>query len=135
MLQKFLGILESQQSDQAKNEAILELMILTMYVDRSLKLAETDLIRDYTEAVNWQSNTSISIFTDETFAKVRQSLEKPELMQKLLAEIAAKLSELDDRIQLVQASRDMAAADGSLDDRETEFIQELELVFGLAANS
>ncbi len=38
-LQAFLGVMAQPGSEQAEREATVELMIVTMYVDKALKLA------------------------------------------------------------------------------------------------
>jgi hypothetical protein len=97
-------------------------------------LAENDLIREFSEAVDWQSGTSISYFVDATIGKVRASLEKPERLNALIVEIGNKLPSSTDKIQAIQACKDMAGSDEALDEKEAAFIRKLEAAFGLESS-
>ena len=43
---------------QDEREAIIELMIMTMYSDKNIKLAEDEVIKEYASNIKWESPLS-----------------------------------------------------------------------------
>ena len=47
------GSLSTENSEQSQTEAILELLIMTMYADKTLKIEEDEAIKKYIETLEW----------------------------------------------------------------------------------
>lgn len=54
-VQSFLGMIGQVDSEQIEREATIELMVMTMYIDKTLKLAEDEVIKQYLGSITWES--------------------------------------------------------------------------------
>ncbi|RUT10267.1 hypothetical protein DSM106972_007620 [Dulcicalothrix desertica PCC 7102] len=128
-LQSFLGVLSQPESHQDEREATIELMIMTMYVDKSLKLAEDDVINQYLSHITWESPLTIEQYLGKATARVRASLSDAEKRKTLLEEINTKFSSREVKQQALKACHNLAAADGDLISEEKEFLDTVAQVF------
>ncbi|GJD17976.1 hypothetical protein RIVM261_029320 [Rivularia sp. IAM M-261] len=128
-LQSFLGVLSQPESHQDEREATIELMIMTMYVDKSLKLAEDDVIKQYLSNITWESPLTIEQYLGKATARVRATLSDAEKRKTLLEEINTKFSSREVKQQALKACQNLAAADGDLISEEKEFLDTVAQVF------
>ncbi|BDA66977.1 hypothetical protein CAL7716_011430 [Calothrix sp. PCC 7716] len=128
-LQSFLGVLSQPESYQDEREATIELMIMTMYVDKSLKLAEDDVIKQYLSNITWESPLTIEQYLGKATARVRATLSDAEKRKTLLEEINTKFSSREVKQQALKACQNLAAADGDLISEEKEFLDTVAQVF------
>ncbi|MBF2063709.1 MAG: TerB family tellurite resistance protein [Calothrix sp. C42_A2020_038] len=128
-LQAFLRAIAKPESHQDEREATIELMIMTMYVDKSLKVVENEVINQYLSNITWESPLSIDKFLGKATAKVRSTLSDTEKRQAFLEEINTKLSSREVKQQAIKACHDLAIADGELTLQEKEFLDTIARVF------
>jgi uncharacterized tellurite resistance protein B-like protein len=131
-LQSFLGVLSKSESHQDEREATIELMIMTMYVDKSLKLAEDEAINQYLSNITWESPLTIQQYLGKATARVRAALSDTDKRKALLEEINTKLSSREVKQQALKACHDLAAADGDLIPEEKEFLDTIAHIFQTA---
>lgn len=124
-VKKFLDSFKEHDTEQEQNEAIIELMIWTMYVDKSLMLVEDEKIIQYLDKTNWKSGIDPEYFIKSAIAKIRNAVADTAKAEKLLASIAKRLDTSDMKNKALKASKTLAEADGKLSDEEKGFIDSL----------
>lgn len=128
-LQSFLGVLAKSESHQDEREATIELMIMTMYVDKSLKIEENEAINQYLSNITWESPLSVRQYLGKATAEVRSALSDTDKRKALLEKISSKLGTREVKQQALKACHDLAAADGDLIPEEKEFLDTIAHIF------
>ncbi|HCE45503.1 MAG TPA: hypothetical protein DET40_18340 [Lentisphaeria bacterium] len=124
-VKKFLDSFKSQDMEQNQNEAIIELLVWTMYVDKSLMIAEDDKINQYIDKSGWKSGITSEDFLKSAIARVRNAVANPAKSSELLASISKRLDCPDVKNKALKACKALAEADGKLSDEEKQFIETL----------
>ena len=128
-VQSFLGMIGQVDSEQIEREATIELMVMTMYIDKTLKLAEDEAIKQYLGSITWESWLPTDKFLGVAIAKVRNALGSKEKTTALLEDINSRLSNEERKSQALQACRELAIADGELSQEEEGFLETVAQVF------
>ena len=73
MMDFFQRLLNSQEasSTQTQKEAMVDLLLLGMYADHTLSLAEQDFVNNEGTQIQWESGISFSGYLERTIPKVR----------------------------------------------------------------
>ncbi len=128
MFQKLNSLFQAivkKDTKQSEREAVIELMIITMYSDKSLKVAEEDMINQYLESITWESGVSKEQFLAKTFPKVRNAITDKQKIRVLLEDINSRIGSDEMKSQLLSTCSDLALADGEISEEEKEFLAEL----------
>jgi Tellurite resistance protein TerB len=131
-VQSFLGMIAQPDIQQVEREATLELMVMTMYIDKSLKLAEDEVINQYLSSITWESWLPSNKFLGVAIAKVRNALGSKEKTIALLEDINSRLSDEERKSKALQACRELAIADGELSQEEKDFLETVTQVFQIS---
>lgn len=121
-IQSFLGVIAKPESQQIEREAIIELMLMTMYIDKSLKLSEDEVLNKYLSGISWESPFSIQQFLGLATAKVRNALADKDKMKAFLEDINSKFTSSTIKQQAFEICGELAIADGNLTQSEREFL-------------
>lgn len=125
MLDQIRGLFKrigSSADRQEQREAMIDLLIWTMYADNVLTVTENDRIDELTEEMRWNSGTPAPQYLNVSIARVREALDDPEKSESLLDDIHERLGSHDMRVRTYEACRDLATADGEVAERETRFL-------------
>jgi uncharacterized tellurite resistance protein B-like protein len=114
---------------QNEREAIVELMMLIMYSDKTLKLAEDEAIKEYTSSVKWESPLSLEFFFGKVTPKVRRALSDKENMNALLEDINFRIESELVKAQVLLVCNDLAMADAEFSSEEKELLKNISKVF------
>ena len=73
MMDFFQRLIKSQDagSTQTQKEAMVDLLLLGMYADHTLSLAEQDFLNNEGTQIEWESGISFSGYLERTIPKVR----------------------------------------------------------------
>lgn len=73
MMNFFQRLIQSQDagSTQTQKEAMVDLLLLGMYADHTLSLAEQDFVNNEGTQIQWESGISFSGYLERTIPKVR----------------------------------------------------------------
>lgn len=123
----------SAADEQGHREAMIDLLIWTMYADNVLALPENDRIDQFTEELNWNSATPPQLYVNISIAKVRDVIDDPAKADVLLQDISDRLGSDTMRTQAYEACRDLARSDGELADEERDFLDTVKSHFGIGA--
>ena len=126
------GSLSTDKSEQTQKEAIVELLIMTMYADKTLKIEEEEAIRRYIETLDWKSPMSVEYYLGIAIAKVRKALESPEKIRCFLEDISDRVKTVELKKQVLQICMNLTISDSEVSTEEKEFLQLVSQVFQIS---
>ncbi len=124
-----LSEIAKQDVTQNEREAIIELLMLIMYSDKSLKLAEDEAIKEYTDNIKWESPLSLEFYFSKVTPKIRKAVADEENMNALLEEINFRIESELVKAQVLLACNDLAMADSEFSPEEKELLENISQVF------
>lgn len=119
-----------ERHDQAFAEAAIELLILAMYTDGQLELAERRFLDEYGSALPWHGTASRDLFIAAAYGRVRE-VHVSGKRKAFIRGIADRLPKPDDRLQLLTACYKLIKSDGEAPASEREFLADLKEGFAL----
>lgn len=128
-----LSEIAKQDLTQNEREAIIELMMMTMYSDKNLKLAEDELIQEYVSNIKWESPLSLEFYFGKITPKIRTALQDKSKMNTFLKDINNRLESEAVKSQVLQLCNDLAIADADFSSEEKELLEHISQVFQINA--
>lgn len=129
------GDLSTDKSEQSQKEAIVELLIMTMYADKTLKIEEDEAIKSYIETLEWKSPMSVEYYLGIAIAKVRKALESPEKIHCFLEDISDRVKTVELKKQVLQICINLTMSDSEVSTEEREFLQLVSQIFQVSAEA
>ncbi len=114
---------------QNEREAIIELMMLIMYSDKTLKLAEDEAIKEYTNNIKWESPLSLDFYFGKVTPKIRKALSDEGKMNAFLKDINTRIESELVKAQVLLVCNDLAMADSEFSSEEKELLTNISQVF------
>lgn len=124
-----LGEIAKQDVTQNEREAIIELLMLIMYSDKTIKLAEDEAIKEYTNSIKWESPLSLEFYFGKVTPKIRKALTEQENMNALLEDINFRIESELVKAQVLLVCNDLAMADSEFSPEEKELLTNISKVF------
>ncbi len=134
MLARLKGLFhkfEELSISQPQREAMLDLLLWTMYADRVLALPENERIDQLPDELSWDSVTPFPLYVSTALARVRESLADPDEAQALMDDVYARLGTEAMRRRAYDACRDLSGLDGDVSEEEAAFLERVRTRFGL----
>lgn len=128
MLQKLIFPDQKTDADgltQPEREAIVDALHFCMYADANIALAESKVIADWNETLDWDPNNSFSIYEQRSIAAARQALDGIDARTEFILSIAKRIDSEHAENTLLRLCRKLADADGKRSDGEWAFITSL----------
>lgn len=116
--------------DQDFAEASIELLILAMYADGEMAMAEREFLDEYGSQLRWQGRATLDVFLSLAYGRVRQ-VHVSKQRVTFMRTIAEKLPRVEDRLELFTACLTMLKSDGKAAAGEREFLADLKTGFSL----
>lgn len=120
----------SHNRDQAYAEAAIELLILAMYADGELTVAERQFLGEYGDLLPWHGTASKDLFIAAAYGRVRE-VHASKQRKAFISTMAARLPKADDRLKLFSACNRLFKADGTMPIAEKEFLADVKAGFAL----
>ncbi len=120
-----------QDVTQNEREAIIELMMMTMYSDKTIKLSEDEVIQEFASSIKWESPLSLEFYFSKVTPKIRTALENKEKRMNFLKEINSRIESEAIKSQVLKLCNDLAMADSEFSPEEKELIENISQVFQL----
>ena len=114
---------------QNEREAIIELMMMIMYSDKTLKLSEDEAIKEYASNIKWESPLSLEFYFGKVTPKIRRALSDKEDMNALLEDINFRIESEVVKAQVLLVCNDLAMADAEFSSEEKELVKNIAKVF------
>ncbi|MEM6401113.1 MAG: hypothetical protein AAF757_12905 [Cyanobacteria bacterium P01_D01_bin.116] len=124
-----LSEIAKQDVTQNEREAIIELMMMVMYSDKTLKLSEDEAIKEYTNNIKWESPLSLEFYYGKVTPKIRKALADEENMNALLEDINFRIESEIVKAQVLLVCNDLAMADSDFSSEEKELLTNISKVF------
>ena len=105
---------EWRQEPPKEREALIDLLVWTMFVDRHVAIPEQNFVRQTAGGLSWQSARPLEVYLDASVRRIRDLLGSEEAEQAYLEEIAGRLPDPDSRKRALQVCEQLASADGEL---------------------
>ena len=128
-LHSSLSKIAKQDVSQNEREAIIELMMMTMYSDKTLKLSEDEVIQEYTSSIKWESPLSLDFYFAKITPKIRAALVDKEKMNTFLQEINNRIETEAIKSQVLKLCNDLAMADEEFSVEEKELLEKISRIF------
>lgn len=107
--------------DQKQREALFDLVLFLIVADGVITEQETQFMRDWLSTIDWNSDISKEEYYTTTLLKCYAAI-KTNKVDDYLTHRAKLLVDSDMKKQAMQLVRDVALADGELDDSEQQAI-------------
>lgn len=130
-LKRFFERVGRSADAQQQREAMLDLLVWTMYADNVLTLPENDRIDQIAADLEWNSPDRPSVYISKATSKIRDVLSDPERADQLLEDIHRRLGTASMRKEAYDACYDLAQADGQLAAAEMKLLQTVRERFGI----
>lgn len=106
---------------QPQREAILELLVLSLFVDAHISLAEEDTLHARIQGLGWESDKPRDIHFLNAMNKARAAASTAEKTETFIAERAARIDSASARENALDAIHSVLASDGRGED-ESHFL-------------
>jgi hypothetical protein len=132
ILKKFLGKQEAgnDQWNQEQREALIDLLLVGMYADNMLSLAEDQFLHSEFDGLTWESGISCGAYVDNAIHKVRDALTDSEKREALLVTISTRLGDYDAKQRAMSALDNLFSVDGTVK-KEHALRDEVQKVLGI----
>ena len=133
MLERFKKLLRKdppQPALQPQREALVDLLLLGMYTDHLLSVAEGDLLAAKLGDLPWESGQALSIYLQVNMPKIRMAYEHLPSRLQLLQSIRDRLPTPETRQDAYQKLQEFLAVDG-VANAEQEFLTQVRTVLGI----
>lgn len=132
ILEKLFGEPEpsspSPALEQLEREAIVDLLLLAVYVDNHLSLSESKVFDESTDSMGWESETSIYVYLDHATHRVRNVRGNDEAIIELIGYVSERLKSAEARKRAMALLNRLFMAD-STTAKEKDFISKVEAAF------
>ena len=115
---------------QPQREAIFDFLLLGMYADSALKLAENERLYEIVSGLGWESYQDPSEYSDLATARVRQASETDAGTREFLAALSLRLDGADAKTFALAVLPRLLEADGKIDESEQSFHAAAKAAFG-----
>lgn len=127
LLKKFF---DSDRSDsdgwnQTQREALVDLLVLSMYVDSDLSLSEDAVLQAQIDSFQWEGALPVEYYINNTIDRVRAIRNTETSVDTMLAYIADRLNDYEARMTAAGICERLLNADGKADP-EKVFLQKVQ---------
>ena len=120
-----------QDLSQPQREAIFDLLLLGMYADGNLKLAENEQVFSLTERLGWESYQDRSEYSETATARVRTAIETDASLSVFLTKLSAQLGDDDVKIFALGLLVKLLDSDKQTLESEAGLYQKAQAIFGV----
>lgn len=131
-LRDLLNDIGRKADAQQQREAMIDLLLWTMYADKLLALPEADRIDEVSAEMEWESATPATQYLQVAVARIRDVLESEEKAAAEMDSIYERLGSDEMRRSAYEACLDLAKVDGEMADEELAFLNTVKQRFHLA---
>ncbi len=112
---------------QAEREAIVDLLIMAIYVDNHLSLAESKELEESTDALGWESVTDLETYISTATARARDARSDEGLRAEYINFVAERLTTYAGKERALELLNKVFLADGK-NEVEKAFFKQVEAV-------
>ncbi|MGB0744789.1 MAG: hypothetical protein ACPGSB_09710 [Opitutales bacterium] len=113
---------------QSEREAVIDLLLMAIYVDDHLSLSETKEFDDTTDTLGWDSNTGLSVYISSATDRARTARTSEEGTEAFISFVAERLNSKGSKERALTLLNHLFMADGKTD-KEKDFFSKVEAAF------
>jgi hypothetical protein len=121
---------EGKSLIQTQREALVDLLVWTMFVDRHIAAAEEELVEQMAEALPWDSPHPWQLFLDSSIRRTREVLGRTDAEAEYLQDITTRLVDPGAREHAYLACEELVAVDGEIAGPEKAHLERLRVKLG-----
>ncbi len=125
------GMIEVQAFTAAQNEALLDLLVLAMYLDGNLAKVEEARVQQLLTAMGFATEYDRNREFDASVTRVRRQSQTPEAVKACGERLAANFSDAGQRQRIYDFLRELTALDGNVSKQESVFLLGIKEAFKL----
>ncbi len=110
---------------QQEREALVDLLVWTMFVDRHVARAERSYLAEQGRGLKWEGVYELDLYIDASTRRVRDALGSETAEAAYLEHIVARLGDEQARARALEACQALAEADGDLAPAEEAHLERL----------
>jgi Tellurite resistance protein TerB len=126
-----LGFLDVQDFTAAQNEAMLDLLVLAMYLDGNLAKVEEARVQQLLTAMGYASAYDRGKAFDASVTRIRRQSQTEEAVAAFAARLAGNFTAADKQRRVYEFWKELTALDGSVSSEESKFLTVVRGVFGI----
>ena len=120
-----------QNLTQPQREAVFDLLLLGMYADGNLKLAENAQVFSLTEQLGWESYQDRSEYSETATARVRAANDTDAATSVFLTKLSAQLGDDDVKKLALGLLAQLLESDKQTLESEAGLYQKAQAIFGV----
>jgi len=128
-LTRYFAPFQAAKISNAQSEAILELLVWTMYIDKSIKVAEEVELAHQASELAWTGQSSRGQFVDETSQRIKKLMGDEIGTFERLETLGQQLGSPELKQQALAACEMLARADGDFSDQEQRWLDAVRRAF------
>jgi tellurite resistance protein len=136
MIERFIRLVRDRAAPaetQAEREAMIDLLVWTMFADRHVAAAEQQRIVSETKLMKWDAAAPADHYIDKSMLRARAVLAGDRPAEEYLDEIAARLGDEPMRRRALAACEALAEVDGEVAEPERTLLEAFAERLGLVA--
>jgi uncharacterized tellurite resistance protein B-like protein len=118
---------------QKQREALVDLLLLGMFADGSLKVSEDQKLLSVISEVGWQSYQTPDLYLQSAIAKAREASDTEDATRRRLERISDNLATAETRKQALNYLTQFLGVDGAVDAAESQFLELAKTALGAVA--
>jgi uncharacterized tellurite resistance protein B-like protein len=124
-------LLDMQGFTATQREALLDLLVLAMYLDGNLAKVEEARVQQLLTAMGFATEYDRNRQFDASVTRVRRESQTAQAVKACSARLAANFSLPDQQRRVYRMLRELTALDGNISSEESEFLLAVKNVFGI----
>ena len=116
---------------QSQREATLDLLILGIYADNTVRLSENERIYDLISPFGWESYQDAREYSQTATSRARGALESENALAAFLTGIANRLGDDDVKKLALALLARLIESDNAATESEADFYQQAKTAFGV----
>ncbi len=124
---------EQEQPSQPQREALIDLLVWTMFADRHVALPEQAFIIEQADGLPWDSPRPVELYIDKAVRRTREVLGNEEAEAAHLEAIDARLADPEARRSAPGACEELIGVDGERAPAELAHLERVRVKLGVDA--
>jgi uncharacterized tellurite resistance protein B-like protein len=114
-----------------QRQALLDLLVVTMYVDGNIRAAEESWVEQALTSMGWQTEYDRNREFDAAVTRVRQHTQTADAARDCAVKLAQNFTTLEQRREVFAILNELAATDGQIAPEETNLLAAVKTAFRL----
>ena len=122
---------EARNLNQEQREALIDLLLLGVYADNLISIAENQFLEDEVQELHWESGISLNAYFANAFHKVRDAREDEAQRRELIRDIGRRLGDEESKRGVLYVLKSLFEADETVEEEKASF-NEIESILGVS---